>query len=109
MRYMTLAGFGGFSLKTTGGRFAGFLSQNPGEDVKTTRGIIGKLASRRSILVKTPWLSDGRNSTWTIMPLRLSGSRKYLRAELKMCNSSINKRRGCPSQLSLPVVSFPSL
>ena len=32
------------------------------------------------------------------MPLGLSGLRKYFMAGLEICNSSVNRRMGCPRQ-----------
>jgi hypothetical protein len=45
--------------------------------------------------------SDASISSWTIMPLGLSGSSKYLSALLEMCNSSINKVEASLYQPSL--------
>ena len=84
-----------------------FRPQNRGQQVcrvwasEAAHGITTEFASRQSVFVKGSWPFDVHNSTWTIMLLRLSGLRKYLRTDLKMCNNSINKRRNCPT-------SYPS-
>ena len=78
----TLVGFDGFGLKTTGARFAGFWPQNLGEDIGVAHGIIKELASRQSFFMKGLWSSSLHNLTWTISPLRLSGSEKISRGIL---------------------------
>jgi hypothetical protein len=40
------------------------------------------------------------------LPWGLLVQATYLRAGLEMCNSSINKRRGCPSQANSSGFSF---
>ena len=98
-----------------GGRFAGFRPRNLGEDLGAAHGITRELTSRRSIFVKGLWSSGVQKSTWTILPLGLSGSAKYLRALLEMCNISTNKVEDAPNQLSLQfsfresVSRFPNL
>jgi hypothetical protein len=100
--YATLARFDGFCLKTTGDGFAGFGPQKPGEDLGAARGISKELVSRRSIFAKRSRLSNVQNSTWTILPLWLSGSRKISRNSFGVCNSPINKSSGCSKTALLP-------
>jgi len=55
MEYATRGWFGGFGLKTIGGRFHGFGPQNPGggsEEERMARGGIEEFALRRSYLMK---------------------------------------------------------
>nr|TKW13032.1 hypothetical protein SEVIR_5G073233v2 [Setaria viridis] len=56
--------FPGLSLKTRGEPGAAGASR------RRARGVIAKLASRRSKVVKTACPSDARIKTWTKMPLR---------------------------------------
>jgi hypothetical protein len=74
--------------------------------LKAAHGIIGELASRRSVFMKVSWQSDAINSTWTTSPLWLSDLGKKSRGILGMCNSLVNKDRGLPRQPSLPPNSF---
>jgi hypothetical protein len=48
--------------------------------------VIAKFASRQSKVMKSVWCQILSISSWTIMPLGLSGSAKYLRVLLGMCN-----------------------
>ena len=82
-RYAAPTDFGGFDLKTTGSRFAGFGPQNPEEDLRVTHGIIGEFALRRSFFMKVFWPSGAQNSTCTIMPLGLYGSEKISKVILE--------------------------
>ena len=51
--YATLVRFGGFVLKTMGGRFAKFwTSKNLGMDFGAARGIIGEFVSRQGYFMK---------------------------------------------------------
>ena len=52
IQWIRLLGFGGFCLKTMGGRFAGFGPQNPRQDLGTECVITRELASRRSVFVR---------------------------------------------------------
>jgi hypothetical protein len=100
--YVPPVGFGGFCLKTASGWFVWFGPQNLGKDLAVAYDIIEELASRQSYFMKGLWLSDARNSTWTISPLWSSGLGKISRSNLGMCNIFINKDRDCQKQSYLP-------
>jgi len=90
--YTSLEGFGGLGHKTTGKRFLGLCLKTQlefGMDLGAACGIITKLASRQSKVMKGSWSSYAPIKRWTvlppgwtILPLRLSGLAKYLRASM---------------------------
>jgi hypothetical protein len=94
----TPSGFGSLGLKTVGDRFAEFGPQNPERNSAQggARAIIKSLHWGKVF----SWRDRGRPMQGTQLgpfcTLWLSGSWKISRDILEMCNSRINKNRGCP-------------
>lgn len=96
--YASPTWFGGLGHKTTDKWFCRVWASKPGMVFEAARCIIRVFVLRRSYLVKGSWPSNARISTYTILPLGLSGSAKISKDKFGLFNSSINQRRGCPNQ-----------